>query len=128
GDGILMGLLLLEIMAQSRAPLHEIIADLQANFGPAHYGRIDTHLTRQIPKKQMVKMLADNAPNQLHGESVARVDTTDGIKFYLSDQSWLLIRPSGTEPVLRIYAEARTPQAVSQLLAAGTDMGQQAVK
>ncbi len=128
GDGILMGLLLLEIMAQSRAPLHEIIADLQANFGPAHYGRIDTHLTRQIPKKQMVKILADSAPNRLNGESVARVDTTDGIKFYLSDQSWLLIRPSGTEPVLRIYAEARTPQAMTQLLAAGTDMGQQAVK
>jgi phosphomannomutase len=127
GDGILMGLLLLEIMAQTRAPLHEIIADLQANFGPAHYGRIDTHLTRQVPKKQMVSMLAEAAPAQLDGETVARVDTTDGVKFYLADHSWLLIRPSGTEPVLRIYAEARSPESVSALLKAGSEMGSQVV-
>lgn len=127
GDGILMGLLLLEIMAQTRAPLHEIIADLQANFGPAHYGRIDTHLVRQLPKKQIVSMLADFAPGSLNGETVTRVDTMDGIKFYLSDQSWLLIRPSGTEPVLRIYAEARSNVAVTALLKAGGEMGSQVV-
>ena len=123
GDGILMGLLLLEIMAQTRAPLHEIIADLQASFGPAHYARIDATLARQLPKKQIVQMLADSAPAQLNGEAVARVDTLDGIKFYLADDSWLLIRPSGTEPVLRIYAEARSAAAVSALLAAGVEMG-----
>lgn len=108
GDGVLMGLLLLEIMAYHRQPLHAIITDLQATFGPAQYGRIDAHLSHQRPKKQIVQMLVDNAPAMLNGEAVARVDTTDGIKFYLSDKSWLLIRPSGTEPVLRIYAEART--------------------
>ncbi len=128
GDGILMGLLLLEIMAQTRAPLHEIIADLQTNFGPAHYGRIDAHLARQIPKKQMVHLLADSAPSQLSGESVVRVDTMDGVKFYLADQSWLLVRPSGTEPVLRIYAEARTPAAVNALLEAGSTMGRRVVE
>ena len=127
GDGILMGLLLLEIMAQTSAPLHEIIADLQANFGPAHYGRIDSHLTKQVPKKQMVAMLADSAPGQLNGDNVARVDTTDGVKFYLADHSWLLIRPSGTEPVLRIYAEARSTEAVNALLKAGSEMGSRAV-
>jgi len=68
-------------------------------------------------------MLADSAPAQLNGEAVARVDTLDGIKFYLADDSWLLIRPSGTEPVLRIYAEARSAAAVSALLAAGVEMG-----
>ncbi len=128
GDGILMGLLLLEIMAQSRAPLHEIIADLQKNFGPAHYGRIDSHLTRQVPKKEMVKLLVDSAPAQLYGENVARVDTTDGVKFYLADHSWLLIRPSGTEPVLRIYAEARSQEAMNALLKAGSEMGSQVVR
>ena len=128
GDGILMGLLLLEIMAQTRAPLHEIIADLQANFGPAHYGRVDTHLTRQLPKKQMVKMLADSAPSRLGGEDVVRVDTLDGVKFYMADHSWLLIRPSGTEPVLRVYAEARTPDAVNMLLEAGGEMGKRVVE
>jgi phosphomannomutase len=124
GDGILMGLFLLEIMAHAGAPLHEVIADLQAEYGPAYYGRIDAHLKHLMPKKQMVKMLVNNAPATLHGETVARVDTLDGVKFYLSDRSWLLIRPSGTEPVLRIYAEARSPEAMKALLESGKEMGQ----
>ena len=125
GDGILMGLMLLEIMAYQHAPLHEIVADLQANFGPACYARLDVHLNQQKPKKQIVRMLADSAPPTLNGETVVRVDTMDGIKFYMSDDSWLLIRPSGTEPVLRIYAEAHTYEAVKALLDAGDNMGKQ---
>ncbi|WP_343415667.1 hypothetical protein [Candidatus Flexifilum breve] len=124
GDGIIMGLLLLEIMATEGAPLHEIVADLQAEHGPAHYSRLDVHLTAQKPKKQIVRALQDSAPATLNGEQVVRVDTMDGIKFYMSDNSWLLIRPSGTEPVLRTYAEARTPEAVKALLEAGDAMGQ----
>jgi len=123
GDGILMGLMLLEIMATEGAPLHEIVADLQSEYGPAHYARLDVNLTQQKPKKQVVKLMQDNAPNTLNGEKVVRVDTMDGIKFYMSDNSWLLIRPSGTEPVLRIYAEARTTEAVKALLEAGNAMG-----
>lgn len=125
GDGILMGLLLLEIMAVSDAPLHEIIAGLQAEHGPAHYGRIDSHLQHQKPKKQMTAFLVDHAPSAINSESVVRVDTLDGVKFYMSDGSWLLIRPSGTEPVLRIYAEARSMDAVRGLLEEGAKMGQQ---
>jgi len=116
-------LLLLEIMSMTEAPLHEIIAELQREHGPAHYARIDTHLAHQRPKKQMVKMLVDSAPGALNGETVARVDTMDGVKFYLGDGSWLLIRPSGTEPVLRVYAEARSPEAVKALLDEGSKMG-----
>jgi alpha-D-glucose phosphate-specific phosphoglucomutase len=123
GDGIIMGLLLLEIMAAEGAPLHEIVAGLQKEHGPAHYARLDVHLAAQRPKKQVVKMLQDSAPATLNGEQVVRVDTLDGIKFYMSDFSWLLIRPSGTEPVLRIYAEARAPEAVKALLEAGDAMG-----
>ncbi len=128
GDGILMGLLLLEIMSQTRAPLHEIVADLQATYGPAHYGRFDAHLQKRLPKKAtVVNMLANNAPATLNGESIKQVDTKDGAKFYLTDGSWLLIRPSGTEPVLRIYAESTTPDAVNALLDAGTQMGKQVI-
>lgn len=123
GDGILMGLLLLEIMAETQAPLHEIIADLQTNFGPAYYDRIDVTLKHQTPKKQMVNMLVDAAPKEVGGERIMRVDTMDGVKFYLADQSWLLIRPSGTEPVLRIYAEARSPEGVQTLLKLGSELG-----
>lgn len=127
GDGILMGLLLLEIMAEAGAPLHEIIADLQANFGPAHYGRIDARLTKQLPKRDVVQRLSNNAPNSLIGETVERVDTTDGVKYYLADHSWLLIRPSGTEPVLRVYAEARSAEGMQGLLEAGSQMGQKLI-
>jgi phosphomannomutase len=128
GDGILMGLLLLEVMASYQAPLHEIIADLQQEFGPAVYERNDVVLTEQLPKAQMVQQLADSAPQQLNGESVTRVNTMDGVKYYLADHSWLLIRPSGTEPVLRIYAEARTPEAVKGFLEEGRTLGTQLLK
>lgn len=123
GDGILMGLLLLEIMASARAPLHEIVADLQAEHGPAHYARIDAHLAKQLPKKQIVQMLVDSAPSTIAGETVDRVDTLDGVKFYLADGGWLLIRPSGTEPVLRIYAESHSDETVKQMLQVGSRMG-----
>ncbi|MCY4526967.1 MAG: phosphoglucomutase/phosphomannomutase family protein [Anaerolineaceae bacterium] len=123
GDGILMGLLLLEIMAQAQAPLHEIVADLQAEFGPAHYGRIDAQLESQLPKNEMVRRLTESAPTSLGGERVTRVETTDGVKFWLADESWLLIRPSGTEPLLRIYAEAPTTGALPVLLREGQALG-----
>jgi alpha-D-glucose phosphate-specific phosphoglucomutase len=127
GDGILMGLLLLEIMAHHQAPLHEIIEALQHEHGPAHYGRIDTRLAAPRPKKHIVQTLVDHAPSHLAGEAVTRVDTLDGVKFTLTDLSWLLIRPSGTEPVLRVYAEARSPEAVRALLEEGSRMGDRVI-
>lgn len=123
GDGIIMGLMLLEVVAHAGVPLHEVVADLQAKYGPAHYARIDSRLTKQLPKKEVVQMMVDSAPGNMNGETVQRVDTLDGVKFYLADRSWLLIRPSGTEPVLRIYAEAHTPDAVKNLLETGSAMG-----
>lgn len=128
GDGVLMGLMLLEVMAYARAPLHEIVADLQQKHGPAHYARLDAMLAQQLPKKEVVTMLAEAAPAAINGETVARVDTTDGVKFYLADRSWLLIRPSGTEPVLRIYAEAGSPEAVKAMLKSGSEMGQKLIR
>jgi alpha-D-glucose phosphate-specific phosphoglucomutase len=128
GDGILMGLMLLEVMSQTRAPLHEIVEDLQRNFGPAHYGRIDVHLAEPLPKKQIVTQLVESAPASIGGESVVKVDTMDGVKFYLADHSWLLIRPSGTEPVLRIYAEARSPESVKAMLETGSAIRERLVR
>jgi alpha-D-glucose phosphate-specific phosphoglucomutase len=123
GDGILMGLLLLEIMAETHAPLHEIIADLQAEYGPAHYGRIDVHLKKHLPKSEVVSRLADAAPASVNGQSLRDVSTLDGVKFTLADDSWLLLRPSGTESLLRIYAEAPSPEAANTLLKLGSEMG-----
>ena len=119
GDGVLMGLLLLEIVAAAEVPLHELVADLQSNFGPAHYARRDIPLRTPVSKQKMVERLTDEAPNALGGETVTDVDTLDGVKYLLADDSWLLIRPSGTEPVLRVYAEGRDPTMVDTLLTYG---------
>jgi phosphomannomutase len=116
GDGVLMGLLLLEIMADARQPLHELIADLQRLAGPTCYARADLRLRAPVAKAEMVTRLADGAPSSVGGETLQSIDTLDGVKYRLADEGWLLIRPSGTEPVLRVYAEAPTEQAVQALL------------
>ncbi len=119
GDGVLMGLLLLEIMSHAQVPLHELVADLQKTVGPTCYQRSDIKLSQPVPKAEMVEQLANNAPATINNESVVAVESKDGIKFIMADDSWLLIRPSGTEPVLRVYAEAANRQAVSNIIAAG---------
>jgi phosphomannomutase len=122
GDGILMGLLLLEIMAEADAPLHELVADLQATVGPACYARRDLRLRHPVAKQEMVKRLTDGAPSRLNQQTVRQVDTRDGVKYCLADDSWLLIRPSGTEPVLRVYAEGPDQEGVDALIQAGREL------
>ena len=85
GDGVLMGLLLLEVMAEARAPLHELIADLLGRYGPAQYARTDLKLTRPVTKADMVNMLLDLAPAAIAGVAVEDIQTTDGVKYYLDD-------------------------------------------
>ncbi len=119
GDGVLMGLLLLEIMASAETPLHELVEEIQREVGPAHYARRDIPLQTPISKSRMVEQLMNDAPASLAGESVIDVNSLDGVKYLLADDSWLLIRPSGTEPVLRVYAEGRDPTMVDALLAYG---------
>lgn len=122
GDGVLMGLLLLEIIADAGVPLHELIADLQQMAGPTHYARTDLRLRQRVVKSEMVARLTDGAPASIGGTSVGQVDTLDGVKYRLADDSWLLIRPSGTEPVLRVYAEGPTTDAVKALLQYGEEV------
>ncbi len=122
GDGILMGLLLLEIMAEAGAPLHELVADIQREAGPACYARTDLRLRHPVAKREMVTRLTGDAPASIDGVAVRKVDTLDGVRYGLEDESWLLIRPSGTEPVLRVYAEAPTEQRVRALLDYGEEV------
>ncbi len=126
GDGILLGLLLLEVMAAARLPLHKLVEELLAQFGPAQYARTDMKLTRPVEKKQMVDFLLNSAPPEIAGVVVDDVQTVDGVKYYLRDGSWLLIRPSGTEPVLRVYAEAPDDGRVRALLNFGEEMAHSA--
>ena len=115
-----------EVMADAGAPLHELVADLLEKYGPAHYRRVDMKLARPVTKAEMVRGLSEGAPSQIDGVSVEDVQTADGVKYYLDDGSWLLIRPSGTEPVLRVYAEAPDAARVSALLAFGEEVAQKA--
>jgi alpha-D-glucose phosphate-specific phosphoglucomutase len=119
GDGVLMGLLLLEIVAAYSVPLHELVDGLQADVGPTCYARRDMPLRRPVSKAEMVTRLTEDVPDSLGGQGITEVQTLDGVKYLLADDSWLLIRPSGTEPVLRVYAEAREEPMVDVLLAYG---------
>ena len=119
GDGVLMGLLLVEIIASSGSTLYDMVENLLQEVGPAFYERRDLRLRHPVSKEQMSKRLEDEAPAEIGGESITQVSTIDGVKYIMADDSWLLIRPSGTEPVLRVYAEGRTPQMVKALLAYG---------
>jgi len=119
GDGVLMGLLLVEIVAASGGSLHDLIEDLLQSVGPAHYQRKDLRLNHPVAKERMKQHLLDNAPAGIASETITDVLTTDGVKYLLADDSWLLIRPSGTEPVLRVYAEGRSPEMVKELIGFG---------
>jgi len=124
GDGVLMGLLLIEIVAVTGKPLHELVSDLLEEVGPAFYERKDQRLKYPIQKESMVKYLLDNQPDQIGGVKVSEVLTIDGVKYILADDSWLLIRPSGTEPVLRLYAEGRSNDLVKALLGFGEQVAE----
>jgi phosphomannomutase len=122
GDGVLMGLLLVEIVAAAQTSLYELVEDLLAEVGPAHYERKDLRLSHPIPKEQVTCKLQDEAPERLGDESLVQVTCVDGVKYILADDSWLMIRPSGTEPVLRVYAEGRSPKMVKALLGFGEEL------
>ena len=126
GDGILLGALLAEIAAWRGAALHELVADLQSTYGPAYYARRDLRLKRPVAKKDMVASLVDSAPAAIAGTAMQAVSSLDGVKYLLAEDSWLLIRPSGTEPVLRVYAESSDAQMVEALLSYGEQVAESA--
>ena len=124
GDGVLMALLLVEMVAALETPLEDLVADLLHEAGPSHYERLDLRLSAPVAKSRMVERLAGTAPSSIGGVPLAGVSVLDGAKYILEDESWLLIRPSGTEPVLRVYAEAREPKMVEALLAHGRSVAE----
>jgi phosphomannomutase len=119
GDGILMGLMVIEMVACYGVSLHDLVEDLLREVGPAFYDRRDLRLRHPVSKSVMTQKLVNDAPTQIGGESIAEVAAMDGVKYIMADDSWLLIRPSGTEPVLRVYAEGRSNEMVKALLGYG---------
>lgn len=126
GDGPIMGLLLVEMLAYWGKPLGKLVEELLAEVGPAFYERVDLRLARPVAKAEMTRRLRAQAPATLDGARVVDVSELDGIKYVLEDDSWLLIRPSGTEPVLRVYAEGRSMDRVRKLLEYGQQVADQA--
>ncbi len=120
-DGILNSLLFLEtIVAAGRKPT-ELVREMHREFGEFYFGRRDLHL--EVSRgQQLIATLAERAPASIAGHAVASVETLDGTKLIFGDESWLLFRQSGTEPVLRIYSEATSTAKMESLLEHGCQM------
>ncbi len=124
-DGIAAGLFLLELLATDRLPVRRLVANLEKEFGPHRYGRIDTHVPLE-KRQRLIEFLGANPPARLLASPVAEVKTYDGVKFIARDSSWLMLRGSGTEPILRIYAEAGSDADAAKLLKLGLRLSRQA--
>jgi phosphomannomutase len=123
-DGIYIGLLIIEMMVRSGKALSELVAGLFDEYGPHYYHRKDL-LTDDSKKHAMIGYCKAKKLKKIQEKPVVKWDFKDGIKHHLDDGSWVLVRPSGTEPVLRIYAESNDPVKVQKLVeevAAVTDM------
>jgi alpha-D-glucose phosphate-specific phosphoglucomutase len=116
-DGILACLLVTEMIARTKKTLGELREDLLQRVGPVFSSRHDQPLTDAM-QDNLLKV-QKSPPGDLAGKSVQQVNTLDGCKLVLEDGSWFLFRPSGTEPLVRCYAEASTPEEMESLMAAG---------
>ncbi len=115
-DGTVAGLLLLEMMVYRNKNILKILNETEKQFGKYYYVRKDLHLSRRIePKKE-------DLPRELLGKKVVQVKDYDGVKLICEDQSWLMFRGSGTEPIMRLYAEAKSLAQAKKLLALGESL------
>ena len=121
-DGILNALLLANVMAEERKPLGQLVADLQRTYGPHFYGRLDLHIPDDV-KQAAIQRARSDSSKRLGKYSVLTKEGLDGVKFFLDAptpdkgaEAWVLFRASGTEPLLRVYAEAASPELVSEIL------------
>jgi phosphomannomutase len=121
-DALLSALYVLEAIVQSGKDLSDLYADLQQKTGySSYYDRIDLPLSGMEVRSRLIAQLDSQPLTEIAGQAVASCLAIDGYKFDLADQSWLLVRFSGTEPVLRLYSEALSPEAVRRNLAWAKD-------
>ena len=117
-DGPAAGLFLLELLAMEKISVNRLWAKLEKEFGPHRYARYDAHYPLE-QRAALMEFLKTHPPKKLLASPLARVDSRDGVKFIAEDATWLMLRGSGTEPVLRIYAEAGSDAGVQKLLKLG---------
>src|SRR5277367_5456514 len=128
-DGLLNALLIANVMAEEKRTLGQLVARLQEEYGEHQYGRIDLHINDDLKNATIAKARA--GVKEFAGMPVERVETLDGIKFFLKNpeaaakpnaaETWLLLRASGTEPLLRIYSESCSKESVAKLLEAARE-------
>ncbi len=128
-DGLLNSLLIANVMADERKTLGELVAALQAEYGEHQYGRIDMHIPEEV--KQSAIGRANSGLSEIAGRKVLRTERLDGIKLFLENpacagkpnpaETWLLLRASGTEPLLRVYCESCSTESVRQILEAARE-------
>ena len=123
-DGVLNALLLANVMAEEGKPLGQLVADLQREYGAHYYGRRDLHISDEL-KNGAVRRAADPGTTHVGPYRILRKENLDGVKFFLDTptsshdaEAWVLFRASGTELLLRVYAEAATPELVEEILRA----------
>jgi phosphomannomutase len=114
-DGIWMGLIIWEFMAKSGKTLEVLIEEVYSITGPFSYERADLHLTND-KKDAVMQKCSENLFKSFGGREITRLETIDGFKYHFKNEEWLMIRASGTEPVLRVYAEASGPEDVKDFL------------
>ncbi len=124
-DGILNSLLLANVMADEGKPLGQLVADLQKEYGPHYYGRRDLHIAEEAKQATLQRALSAGT-TRLGRYAILNKQTLDGVKFFLDAptlgngaDAWILFRVSGTEPLLRVYSEAASPQLVEEILSSG---------
>jgi phosphomannomutase len=127
-DGLLNSLLLANVMADEKMTLGQLVAALQAEFGEHQYGRIDMHIDEELKRSAIARARALAVGDTMAGLKILCVETMDGIKFFLENpvcagkpnaaETWLLLRASGTEPLLRVYCESCSVASVNQVLEA----------
>jgi phosphomannomutase len=114
-DGVYIGLLIVEMMVERDRTLSALVDELLEEFGPHYHYRDDIHIRADQKQDVLDRLDAGGGLDAVNGEAVRRVDTLDGYK-HVVDTGWLLVRPSGTEPVLRVYSEAESPAAAEALV------------
>jgi len=117
-DGIYVGLLLCEILATRKRTLSQLVDEIMSEFGWHYFNRYDAHLTEK--EKQRILAVYKKGVDEIGGNAIRHVETKDGYKLFV-DNGWVLVRPSGTEPLIRYYAEADTPERVEALLKAARE-------
>jgi phosphomannomutase len=124
-DGVLNCLLLANVMAEEGKPLGQLVKDLQQEFGQHHYGRRDLHIPENVKQGAIQRARAEGTQS-LGKYRVLKKENLDGIKFFLDAptngngaEAWVLFRASGTEPLLRLYTEASSPELVTEILTVG---------